>query len=120
MAAFTVSFSPAQQHRAFFRNFACLSEACPHWFSEEGKPDLLLMALVLHAYRDHLYLSGVPIWLQKSVFAMLAPVARLMGYKMVIPPAALLTECLVTRDAAHGTSLSSKTFTNTSGQSVHR
>jgi hypothetical protein len=42
---------------------------------------------VLNAYRDHLYLAGVPLFLQKLLFAVLAPIARLRGYRMEIEPA---------------------------------
>jgi hypothetical protein len=46
----------------------------------------LLTALVLHRYRGHLYLASHPVWLQKLVFGMLAPLARLLGYGLVIEP----------------------------------
>jgi hypothetical protein len=45
-----------------------------------------MIALVLHTYRDHRYLAGPPIFLQKLIFALLAPVARLCGYRMAIEP----------------------------------
>ncbi|MDA9511020.1 hypothetical protein XI09_41495 [Bradyrhizobium sp. CCBAU 11386] len=81
-----ISFVPAQQHLRFFANFATLTVKQPAWFSSAGDPNFLLIALVLHTYRDHLYLAGVPIWLQKLLFALLAPVARLAGYRMAIEP----------------------------------
>ncbi|GMP00542.1 cupin domain-containing protein [Bradyrhizobium sp. TM239] len=85
-AELEVSFMPAQQHLRFFANFATLTVKQPAWFSRAGDPNFLLIALVLHTYRDHLYLAGVPIWLQKLLFATLAPVARLVGYRMAIEP----------------------------------
>lgn len=85
-AELEVSFTPAQQHLRFFANFATLTARQPTWFSSVGDPNLLLIALVLHAYRDHLYLAGMPIWLQKLLFAVLAPVARLTGYRLAIEP----------------------------------
>jgi len=85
-AELEISFTPAQQHLRFFANFATLTVRQPAWFSSAGDPNFLLIALVLHTYRDHLYLAGVPIWLQKFLFAVLAPVARLRGYRMVIDP----------------------------------
>ncbi|MBR0839368.1 cupin domain-containing protein [Bradyrhizobium liaoningense] len=85
-AELEVSFVPAQQHLRFFANFATLTVRQPTWFSSAGDPNFLLIALVLHAYRDHLYLAGVPVWLQKLMFAALAPVARLVGYRLAIPP----------------------------------
>jgi mannose-6-phosphate isomerase-like protein (cupin superfamily) len=84
--AATVSFEPAQQHLRFFANFAMLVEKRPQWFSAKGDPNLLLIALVLHAYRGHLYLAGAPILLQKLLFSLLAPLARLRGYRLEIEP----------------------------------
>jgi mannose-6-phosphate isomerase-like protein (cupin superfamily) len=78
----TVSFSPAQSHLQFFANFATLTQDHPTWFSAKGDPHLLLIALVLHSYPDHLYLSGPPVWLQKALFAALAKVARWRGYML--------------------------------------
>lgn len=79
-------FDPPQQHRRFFANFATLTECRKNWFSTKGKPAFLLMALVLHRYRDHLYLAGPPVWLQKLIFASLTPVACLLGYRLEIGP----------------------------------
>jgi len=85
-AELEVSFTPAQQHLRFFANFVTLTAKQPKWFSSAGDPNVLLIALVLHAYRDHMYLAGVPIWLQKLLFAVLAPMARLAGYRLAIEP----------------------------------
>jgi mannose-6-phosphate isomerase-like protein (cupin superfamily) len=82
----TVTFSPSQQHQRFFRNFATLAQTKPKWFSSAGDPRLLLIALVLHSYRDHLYLAGVPIGIQKVLFAVLSRVARWRGYRLAIDP----------------------------------
>jgi Cupin domain len=79
-----VEFAPAQQHLGFFRNFATLTEKRPEWFSPKGDPHLLLIALVLHTYRDHLYLARIPIFVQKLLFAALSPLARLRGYRLAI------------------------------------
>lgn len=84
VASFTVTFAPAQQHRAFFENFARLVDRRPQWFSDQGDPDVLLIALVLHTYRNHLYLSGMPVLLQKLLFAILAPIARFSGYRLEV------------------------------------
>jgi mannose-6-phosphate isomerase-like protein (cupin superfamily) len=82
----TVVFTPAEQHLRFFANFASLAAHRTEWFDRRGKPDFLLIALALHAYRGHLYLAGPPVWLQKLLFAALAPLARLRGYRMEIEP----------------------------------
>ena len=82
----TVSFDPPQQHLAFFRNFAMLTQNKPQWFSAKGDPKLLLIALVLDVYPDHLYLAGPPVRVQKLIFALLAKVARWRGYRLAILP----------------------------------
>ncbi|MBG0792438.1 cupin domain-containing protein [Methylocystis sp. H62] len=82
----TVSFFPPQQHLRFFRNFAMLTQQRPQWFSAKGDPKLLLIALVLDVYHDHLYLAGPPIWLQKTAFAILARAARWRGYALPVSP----------------------------------
>jgi mannose-6-phosphate isomerase-like protein (cupin superfamily) len=82
----TVEFRPAQQFVRFFANFSTLAERHPEWFSKEGDPNLLLIALTLHTYRDHLYLARPPIAPQKVLFAMLAPLARWRGYRVEIAP----------------------------------
>lgn len=86
VAEMTISFSPAQNQARFFLNFAMTAERHPEWFSAKGDPNLLLIALVLHRYRDHLYLARLPIWLQRVVFALLAPVARWRGYRLALEP----------------------------------
>jgi mannose-6-phosphate isomerase-like protein (cupin superfamily) len=85
-AELEIEFRPAQQQLRFFANFATLAAHRTEWFSSKGDPNFLAMALSLHAYRDHLYLAGPPIFLQKLIFAMLAPVAKLCGYQLAIEP----------------------------------
>ena len=82
----TVRFTPPQSQLRFFINFATIAATRPDWFDAQGAPHKLLMALKLHIYRDHFYLAGRPIWLQKLVFALLARVARRRGYRLVIEP----------------------------------
>jgi mannose-6-phosphate isomerase-like protein (cupin superfamily) len=82
----SVSFSPAQNHVQFFTTFATLTQDHPAWFSPKGDPKLLLIALFLHRYPDHLYLDGPPIWLQKMLFRLLARLARWRGYTLPILP----------------------------------
>lgn len=85
-AELEIEFRPAQQQLRFFANFATLAAHRTEWFSAKGDPNFLMIALALHVYRDHLYLAGPPIWLQKLIFALLAPLARLRGYRMAIEP----------------------------------
>jgi mannose-6-phosphate isomerase-like protein (cupin superfamily) len=82
----TVELRPAQQHVRFFANFAALTQNRPEWFSDTGMAHLLLMALVLHRYPDHLYGARLPVLVQKLVFAALAPLARLRGYTLEVEP----------------------------------
>jgi quercetin dioxygenase-like cupin family protein len=82
----TVKLEPAQQHLRFFANFGRVTAKWPNWFSKKGAPHFLLIALTFNAYRDHLYVAGPPVFLQKLIFALLAPIARLRGYRMEIEP----------------------------------
>lgn len=83
---FTVEFRPAQQHLQFFANFARLATEHPEWFSAKGDPDFLLIAASLHTFKDHIYLARPPVFVQKLLFALLAPVARLAGYATEVKP----------------------------------
>jgi mannose-6-phosphate isomerase-like protein (cupin superfamily) len=83
---FTAEFSPAQHQRHFYMNFGRLAQYRSEWFSAKGEPNLLLIALTFNTYRDHLYLAGIPIVLQKILFALLAPVARIRGYRLEVLP----------------------------------
>ena len=76
-----IRFTPGQNHLRFFFAFATATQTHPEWFGVKGEPKLLGMALALHTFKDHLYLTGPPIWLQKLLFATLAPLARLAGYR---------------------------------------
>ena len=83
---FTTEFRPPQHHFRFFANFGFTVQNRKSWFSKNGKPNFLLMALILNTYRNHLYLAGVPIALQKAIFAICAPLAYLRGYRVEIGP----------------------------------
>jgi len=85
-AEITITFSAPQRLKRFFMNFGLLAARHPEWFSAKGEPHLLLIALVLHTYRNHLYLAGVPVVLQKVLFASLAPIARWRGYRLELAP----------------------------------
>jgi mannose-6-phosphate isomerase-like protein (cupin superfamily) len=82
----TVSFHPPQQHLRFFLNLAKWTAEEPRNFSDKGDAKLLAMALALHAYRNHLYVAGLPIWLQKLLFTMLSPIAQMTGRKLAVKP----------------------------------
>jgi len=82
----TVSFTPGHQHLRFFLNLAAMTVLEPRSFSPSGDVKLLQIALALNAYRNHLYIAGPPIWVQKLLYAVLAPVAKLVGYRLVVGP----------------------------------
>ena len=82
----TVGFTPAQQHLRFCANFARTAANRTQWFSKNGDPHFLLIALIPNTYRDHLYLAGPPVFLQKLMFALLAPLSRIRGYRIEIEP----------------------------------
>lgn len=82
----TVSFTVEQQHLRFFLDLAAATVLLPQAFKRDGAAKLLPTALKLHLYSDHLYVAGPPIWVQKALFATLAPLARLVGYRLLVPP----------------------------------
>jgi uncharacterized cupin superfamily protein len=84
----TVEFQPAQHFIRFFANFATTTERHPRWYSRQGDPSPLLVAVTLDVYRNHFYLAKLPVGLQKWLFACLAPLASLLGYRVMIEPTA--------------------------------
>jgi quercetin dioxygenase-like cupin family protein len=48
--------------------------------SLRGDFSLLAMAVVLNKYRDHLYMAGLPMRVQKVLFTVLAPIGKLLRY----------------------------------------
>ncbi len=82
----TVTFVTAQQHLRFFLNLARWTSEQPDYFKPDGSVKLLPIALCLNAFRDHLYISAMPVIVQKMLFATLSPVARLMGYRLAVGP----------------------------------
>lgn len=52
---------------------------------ETGVPNLLQVAVLLDAYPDTIYRAGLPIPIQKLGIKMLAPVARMLGYRARYP-----------------------------------
>ncbi|KQS96307.1 hypothetical protein ASG68_01000 [Rhizobium sp. Leaf453] len=83
---FTARFTPACDFLRFFLNMSMSTTNHPDWYDAQGEPPLVLRALALHAFHGHAYGDGIPVWLQKTVFAALAPVALLLGYRLSMPP----------------------------------
>ena len=81
-----VRFEPGADFLRYFLNMAMNLTNHPEWYDEQGEPPLLLTALRLHAYRNHAYGDGIPVWFQKLLFAVLSPVARLRGYRLEVAP----------------------------------
>jgi hypothetical protein len=46
-----------------------------------GMPNVFLIALLAPEFADHVRLASPPWWVQRAVFALLRPVARLLGYQ---------------------------------------
>ena len=49
--------------------------------SPDGRPPLLQVAVSLNAAYPHVYLAGIPRWVQRILFAALAPIGRAAGYR---------------------------------------
>ena len=82
----TAIFSPARQFLRFFLNMSLNISRHPEWYDDRGEPPLVLQALALHSYSGHGYGAGIPLWLQRVLFAALTPLAHLLGYSLAIPP----------------------------------
>ncbi|WP_395666877.1 hypothetical protein [Methylocella sp.] len=79
-------YRPARQYLRFLLNRALGAAAHPEWHDARGEPRLLLRALTHQAYPGYFYTTQAPIFLQKALFAALAPLARLKGYSLAVPP----------------------------------
>jgi quercetin dioxygenase-like cupin family protein len=83
---FTARFRPSMQ---FLRMFLCMANNIvrhPEWYDARGEPPLLLQALTFGAYHGQGYAEGIPIWVQRLVFAALTPVALAKGYRLSVRP----------------------------------
>ena len=79
-----VGFRPALKADEFFESFFGLAQdgkVSP----KTGLPNLLWMALILRHYRDFVHLARPPLLVQRAVFAPLAVVAKLFGYRLPYP-----------------------------------
>ena len=52
---------------------------------DHGIPNLLQIAVLLDRYSNTIYKAGVPVSVQKIGITMLAPIARMLGYKVRYP-----------------------------------
>jgi quercetin dioxygenase-like cupin family protein len=76
-----VEFRPALNTETFFETMYGLARDGK--VDENGIPPLLQIAILCRTYDN--YLPSPPIALQKALFAVLAPVGKLMGYKASYP-----------------------------------
>ncbi|MFI0849624.1 cupin domain-containing protein [Mesorhizobium sp. IMUNJ 23232] len=83
---FTAKFRPAHDFLRLFLNMSMNIADNPSWYDAKGEPPLFLQAQALHAFRGHAYGHGIPVWFQKLLFAVLSPIALLMGYRLAMPP----------------------------------
>ena len=78
---FTFELSPGLQWATLFESiFAMARDGLT---KPDGAPPILAMAAGLHQFKDHFYLDKPPVAVQKIMFAVLAPIAKLAGYRNV-------------------------------------
>lgn len=70
---------PARQSEGLFETLYVLAQAGQT--DEKGIPNLLQFAVISHAYPGHVYVTTLPVSVQKALFTLLAPVDRLAGHK---------------------------------------
>ncbi|MBZ0284358.1 MAG: cupin domain-containing protein [Anaerolineae bacterium] len=78
-AVFRCEIEPAGHFEFMFESLCGLSQR--GMIGVDGSVSPLAMARILHRYPDHLYIVGIPFWEQRLAFALLSPIAKLMGYK---------------------------------------
>jgi quercetin dioxygenase-like cupin family protein len=76
---FTFELSPGLEWAILFESiFAMARDGLT---KADGTPPVLAMAAGLHQFKDHFYLDKPPVAVQKAMFALLAPIAKLAGYR---------------------------------------
>jgi mannose-6-phosphate isomerase-like protein (cupin superfamily) len=69
---------PARRSAELFSTFYALAQAGRA--DADGLPSPLQFAVLQDAYPDHAYTTSPPVWMQKGLIALLAPVGRALGY----------------------------------------
>jgi quercetin dioxygenase-like cupin family protein len=78
-----VNVRPALELEGYFRGFLSLSRESRLRIPPRGLPKpLLLFAVLMHRYRREIAAPGVPIWLQRPLWRVLALLGRLRGYRV--------------------------------------
>lgn len=78
-----VEITPAARFELMIRNLFCLAQDGKT--DKKGKPKLLQLALIAREFDDVVRLTRPPRLLQKVLFGILAPIARLKGYRGSYP-----------------------------------
>jgi hypothetical protein len=74
-----VDFEPAGTYESFLETMYGLAEEGKT--DGQGRPGLLRMAVIGRAHLEDFALARPPYWVQKVLFAVLAPLGRLRGYR---------------------------------------
>lgn len=82
-ARVVVEISPAARFEEMISNLFGLAQDGKT--NEKGMPNLLQVALFAREFEDVLYFTKPPRIIQKALFGVLAPVARLLGYRGSYP-----------------------------------
>jgi quercetin dioxygenase-like cupin family protein len=78
-----VSVRPALELGGYFRAFLSLSREDRLRIPARGLPEpLLLFAALMHRYRREIAAPGIPLWLQRPLWWMLALLGRVRGYRV--------------------------------------
>jgi quercetin dioxygenase-like cupin family protein len=78
-----VTVSPALELGGYFRAFLSLSREGRLRVPTRGLPKpLLLFAVLMNRYRREIAAPGIPVWLQRPLWRVLALLGRLRGYRL--------------------------------------
>jgi quercetin dioxygenase-like cupin family protein len=78
-----VTVRPALDLAGYFRAFLSLSREDRLRIPPRGLPKpLLLFAVLMHRYRREIAAAGIPIWLQRPLWRVLALLGRLRGHRV--------------------------------------
>jgi hypothetical protein len=80
-----LKFRPALKAEEFFETFFGLANKDGRVSLKTGLPNLLWLSVILHSYRDFIYLAKPPLAVQRAIFPPLAAVGRLLGYGVPYP-----------------------------------
>jgi len=78
-----VTVRPSLALAGYFRDYLTLSRDGRLRIPESGIPTpLLLFAVLMDTYRREIVAPGVPVWLQRPLWRVLAWIGRLFGYRL--------------------------------------